>query len=707
MRRYNVMVLFFVMCAVVLQPVIVSAMTLTRTGVFVWRHGDDQQGRPVDRYFLQNGDEALLMDVSDALLTQVGGARAIDGRLVQIEIAAQSARSDATGIQVIALVSLERTAPQRAVTGAQPWLTIMCKFSDVATESKDYTYFANMYASTFPGLNHYWQEVSFNKININGSGTAGSGWYTLPQPRAYYVDADGDGNLSMEFSRAANDCTAVADADVDFSPYVGINLMFNSDLDGYAWGGGMNMTLDGVSKYWNMTWEPPWGYSQITVMSHEMGHGLGLPHSSGQYTETYDNAWDVMSDAWFNCSYHEIYGCLGQHTIAYHKNMLGWIAPGDQVQVSGARVMRIDHLAMADPNYYHMATIPIPSTANFYTVEVRQQTGYDVKLPAKAVIIHHINPSRDNEAQVIDIDNNGNTADAGAQWLVGEQFVAGNITVKVVSAYTNGFKVLIRTVDRPVIWGNAGVAGAKITYTGGSTTADAYGDYAFAVPSGWSGTITPSKSGYQFVPASQTYTNVTADVNNKNYVAGTKATKSIQSVGARDGLIQETVALNNRGETTKNTGLLTIGDTAMRQQRRAILAFDTSAIPDDAVITKVTLRLTYAGVTGKNPFDTHGNLLVDVRNGWFGTTNTLQPSDFEATASLAGTGPMRSETTTRYGASWTSGVTTRINKRGETQFRLRFSTKHDGDGVADTINFYDGAATSTQRPVVIVEYLVP
>jgi hypothetical protein len=277
----------------------------------------------------------------------------------------------------------------------------------------------------------------------------------------------------------------------------------------------------------------------------------------------------------------------------------------------------------------------------------------------------------------------------------------------VVSAYTNGFKVLIRTVDRPVIWGNAGVAGAKITYTGGSTTADAYGDYAFAVPSGWSGTITPSKSGYQFAPASQTYTNVTADVNNKNYVAGTKATKSIQSVGARDGLIQETVALNNRGETTKNTGLLTIGDTAMRQQRRAILAFDTSAIPDDAVITKVTLRLTYAGVTGKNPFDTHGNLLVDVRNGWFGTTNTLQPSDFEATASLAGTGPMRSETTTRYGASWTSGVTTRINKRGETQFRLRFSTKHDGDGVADTINFYDGAATSTQRPVVIVEYLVP
>jgi hypothetical protein len=328
-------------------------------------------------------------------------------------------------------------------------------------------------------------------------------------------------------------------------------------------------------------------------------------------------------------------------------------------------------------------------------------------LPAKAVIIHHVNPSRDNEAQIIDSDGDGDTADAGAQWVVGEQFVAGNIKVKVVSAYTNGFTVLIRTVNRPVIWGNAGVAGAKITYTGGSTTADAYGDYAFAVPSGWSGTVTPSKSGYQFVPVSQKYTSVKADVNNKNYVAGTKVTRSVPSVGARDGIVQEARALNSRGETAKQTGLLTIGDTAMRQQRRAILAFDTSAIPDTAVITKVTLRLTYAGVSGKNPFDTHGSLLVDVRNSWFGTANTLQANDFEATASLASAGQIRSETATRYSASWTSGVTTRINKRGETQFRLRFGTKHDGDGVADTINFYDGVATSTQRPVLIVEYLVP
>ena len=36
-----------------------------------------------------------------------------------------------------------------------------------------------------PGLDHYWRELSFNNINLAGSVVRG--WYTLPQPRSYYV----------------------------------------------------------------------------------------------------------------------------------------------------------------------------------------------------------------------------------------------------------------------------------------------------------------------------------------------------------------------------------------------------------------------------------------------------------------------------------------------------------------------------------------
>ena len=33
-----------------------------------------------------------------------------------------------------------------------------------------------------------------------------------------------------------------------------------------------------------------------------------------------------MSDIWDNCPpYDPVYGCVGPHTIAYHKDILGWI----------------------------------------------------------------------------------------------------------------------------------------------------------------------------------------------------------------------------------------------------------------------------------------------------------------------------------------------------------------------------------------------
>ena len=64
------------------------------------------------------------------------------------------------------------------------------------------------------------------------------------------------------------------------------------------------------------------------------------------------------------------------------------------------------------------------------------------------------------------------------------------------------------------ISGNAGVAGATLSYTDGTpktVTADGSGAYSFQVPIDWSGTVTPSKAGYTFSPASMSYTNVQAD----------------------------------------------------------------------------------------------------------------------------------------------------------------------------------------------------
>jgi hypothetical protein len=72
------------------------------------------------------------------------------------------------------------------------------------------------------------------------------------------------------------------------------------------------------------------------------------------------------------------------------------------------------------------------------------------------------------------------------------------------------------------ISGNAGVAGATLSYTDGTpktATADGSGNYSFAVSYNWSGTVTPSLTGYSFSPASRTYSNVLSNQTSQNYTA--------------------------------------------------------------------------------------------------------------------------------------------------------------------------------------------
>jgi hypothetical protein len=61
------------------------------------------------------------------------------------------------------------------------------------------------------------------------------------------------------------------------------------------------------------------------------------------------------------------------------------------------------------------------------------------------VIIHHVDPSRDNDAHVIDIDGNGNTGDAGAMWIPGEVFKdeVNGISISIDSATETGYVVTI------------------------------------------------------------------------------------------------------------------------------------------------------------------------------------------------------------------------------------------------------------------------
>ncbi len=304
------------------------------------------------------------------------------------------------------------------------------------------SYFQNMYASTYPGLDHYWREVSYNIANVAGSTAVA--WVNLPHPVSHYETPDG-GDLNAMVS----DCTAAADPYVYFPNFVGINMMFNDTFGPYAWGGSRYLSLDGVWRRYSVTWEPPWGYNNSCVMAHEMGHGFGLPHSNNADGDTspYDNPWDVMSNSWGYALNDSIYGTLGKHTIAYHKDKLGWIGAGEKLDISSAGIYwaNLDHLALQSTSNYRMVTIQIPESSRYYTLEVRDLEAYDGRLPGFAVIIHEVDIMRKEDAWLVDPVSPENGADEGAMWRVGECFDddAHQIEVCVQAVTTEGFSVRI------------------------------------------------------------------------------------------------------------------------------------------------------------------------------------------------------------------------------------------------------------------------
>jgi len=394
-----------------------------------------------DLYVLANRRVAVAFAAQGRVMSSSPAIEAI----VPVERVTSSAQVHAANARVMA------AAP---VSGTTRWVTLMCKFNDIVDEQRDQAFFQAQYGEGVGQLGHYWREVSYNKINLAGS--TAHGWYTLPSPRSTYVTKV-DGKDKADLNKLFTDCASATPDTLDLNGPVGINMMFNGDLDGFAWGGQSCATVRGARLCKRVTWNPPWSFRNLAPLAHEMGHGYGLPHSdnSDGDSDTYDNPWDVMSDAWSNAVSDATYGARPKHINIFQRHRLSWVdAPRQQVLVLGdlaTRDVALDYAHLAGSANVQMLVLslspqPDPYATLVYTLEARKREGtYEGNLAGNAVIIHKVERSGtaysiDASVPPADVSNN-----EGSMFKVGERWVTpeGSHAVTIKSQTATGFVLTV------------------------------------------------------------------------------------------------------------------------------------------------------------------------------------------------------------------------------------------------------------------------
>ncbi len=192
--------------------------------------------------------------------------------------------------------------------------------------------------------------------------------------------------------------------------------------------------------------------------------------------------------------------------------------------------------------------------------------------------------------------------------------------------------------------------------------------------------------------------------------SGGPTTTTFTSVAAQDGYLLESSETSNSGgsanSTASTTSAIRVGDDNKDKQYKGVVAFDTSAIPDGAVVQSVTLRLLRGSLTGTNPFTTHGSMVADVSSA-FGGSTALAAGDFQAAAAATAVCTLSNAASNGIWSTCTFNAAglAAINKTGATQVRVAFALDDNDDRGNDYVGFYSGNnSTAGNRPQLVVTY---
>jgi multiple sugar transport system substrate-binding protein len=363
------------------------------------------------------------------------------------------------------------------------------------------------------------------------------------------------------------------------------------------------------------------------------------------------------------------------------------------------------------------------------------KTGYTFSPTSRAYTSVHANQTGQNYTALVAITGNAGVGGATLSYTGGSPVTAssgGVYTIHVAygwsgtvtpskagytfsptsrtytSVHANQTGNYTATLNTYTITGNAGDAGVVLHYTDGTAktvTSASNGRYTITIHYGWSGTVTPSKTGVTFNPTKRTYTSLAANQTAQNYTD----TITLKTSGTYDGWILESARGSGVGGTLNSSATtFQLGDDISNRQYRAILSFNTAGLPDTATLTSAVLKIDQSGTpVGTNPFTVLGSLYADIKKGFFGSSSSLELADFKAAATAAKVGPFgKTPVSGWYSASLTSTGRGDINKTSLTQFRLYFSTATNLNNKADYMKFLSGNSSSNPAQLIIT-YTLP
>ena len=310
--------------------------------------------------------------------------------------------------------------------GAANIPVILINFLDTTTTYTTDDFTTLLFSSGNYSMKDYYDEVSYGQFSVSPGPAGVTGWFTAGHPYTYY----GLGRNEKWTGTLVREAVAAADATVDFSAY---------DMDGDCYVDVVDIVHQGTgqeaSGIENDIWSHRWslkaayfyglsdggeyttndicradpsqnvkvndyviqpeifrgGLTTMGVFAHEYGHALGLPDLYDSYDDSSEGAgvWSIMaSGSWNRVSRP---GDRPGHFDAWSKYFLGWMQPA---RIDNQETTATLHAASSVPDLYQLL-FGYPGYGEYYLLENRQQSGFDVGLPGSGLLIWHIDDVED------------------------------------------------------------------------------------------------------------------------------------------------------------------------------------------------------------------------------------------------------------------------------------------------------------------------